>query len=658
MPVIDKHAPLKTRRVKHQTLPKWLTPEIINTMKERDTCKKAKRFDEYKQLRNKVSAMVKEAKKQYFDDMLKNGNDTVSLWRAMNAVTRKTQGKSTQNKTTPSPHTFNHYFINEVSSIIKEAGVDSTNSFTVPTKLRTFCENNCQNHSFTIPSISVHEVGKYIFNMKNKKSMGSDNISVYFLKLSLPYIVDSLTFIFNLSISKNTFPSAFKEAKVIPIPKTKVPLEPKDFRPISLLSVLSKPLENHVHKHLSAFLEEHNLLYIYQSGFRKHHSCQTALTALCDTWLDNINKLNLTGAVFLDLRKAFDLIDHEILLQKLNTYVQNSTVTDFIRSYLINRTQYVHVNGTSSQNDSITCGVPQGSILGPLLFNIFINDLPLALTDSNLNCDMFADDNTLHASGKTIHEVEVSLQRGLDCVQDWCHKNKMVLHPEKTKSMVITTRQKHQRQNLELKLKLNFKCIEQVHEHKVLGVILDDEMNWHSHVNHISKTLSKNLFLLYHLKHYVGTEARLSFYYAHILSHINYASNVWCGASANNLKLLQSLHRRAAKIILPDPALTTEEKQRQLGILSLNNQFTYNIAMLVFKARLDIAPQYLKDLLVSPSSRYGSEKYILPLPRIDIFKTSFSFCGPSVWNSLPSCILQCTTFGIFKKRLREFLLSS
>jgi hypothetical protein len=161
--------------------------------------------------------------------------------------------------------------------------------------------------------------------------------------------------------------------------------------------------------------------------------------------------------------------------------------------------------------------------------------------------------------------------------------------------------------------------------------------------------LSKNLFLLYQLKHYVGTEARLSFYYAHILSHINYASNVWCGASANNLKLLQSLHRRAAKIILPDPALTTEEKQRQLGILSLNNQFTYNIAMLVFKARLDIAPQYLKDLLVSPSSRYGSEKYILPLPRIDIFKTSFSFCGPSVWNSLPSYISQCTTFGIFKK---------
>jgi hypothetical protein len=655
MPVIDKHAPLKARRVKHQTLPKWLTPEIINTMKERDACKKAKRFDEYKHLRNKVSAMVKEAKKQYFDEMLKNGNDTASLWRAMNAVTRKTQGKSTQNKTTPSPQTFNDYFINEVSSIIKEADVDLTNSFTVPTKLRAFCENNRHNHSFTIPSMSVHEVGGYISNMKNKKSMGPDNISVYFLKLSLPYIVESLTFIFNLSISQNSFPAAFKEAKVIPIPKTKAPLEPKDFRPISLLSVLSKPLEKHVHKHLSAFLEEHNLLYIYQSGFRKHHSCQTALSALCDTWLDNINKLKLTGAVFLDLRKAFDLIDHEILIQKLDTYVKNSTVTDFMRSYLVNRSQYVHINGTSSSKDSIKCGVPQGSILGPLLFCIFINDLPLALEDSSVNCDMFADDNTLHTNGKTTDEIEVSLQIGLDCVQDWCRENKMVLHPEKTKSMIITTRQKHQRQNLELKLKLNSKCIEQVHEHKVLGVIIDDEMTWSSHISHVNKTLSRNLFLLYQLKHYVGTEARLSFYYAHILSHINYASNVWCGASANNLKLMQSLHRRAAKMILPDPALTTEEKQRQLGILTLDNQFIYNIAILMFKVRQNLAPTYLRDLLELPTSRYGSEKYILPLPRIDIFKHSFSFCGPSVWNSLPQSISKCQTLSTFKKRLHEFL---
>jgi hypothetical protein len=370
-----------------------------------------------------------------------------------------------------------------------------------------------------------------------------------------------------------------------------------------------------------------------------------------------MNKLNLTGAVFLDLRKAFDLIDHEILLQKLDTYVQNCSVTALIRSYLQNRTQYVYFNGKSSHKDSITCGVPQGSILGPLLFCLFINDLPLAIEDSSVNCDMFADDNTLHTNGKTIDEVQVSLQRGLNNIQDWCQENKMVLHPDKTKSMVIATRQKHQRQQLELKLKIKSTCIEQVQEHKVLGVVLDSEMNWHSHINNVNKHLSRNLYLLYQLKPYVETEARLSFFYAHILSYINYASNIWCGASANHVKLMQSLHRRAAKLILPDPLLTTEEKQKQLGILSLDKQFIYNIAVLMFKVRSKLAPSYLCELLLLPTSRYGSDKYILPLPRIDIFKNSFSFSGPSVWNSLPSFVSQCTTISSFKKQLHMYLLN-
>jgi hypothetical protein len=588
--------------------------------------------------------------------MIKNGNDTASMWRAMNSITRKTQGKGTQNYK-HSPQDFNDYFVNEVTSIFNETSKESQSSYTTPRKLSKFCENNRQNNGCTIPPMMVHEVGSYISNMKNKKSMGPDDISVYFLKLSLPYIVESLTFIFNLCLEQCSVPAALKEAKVVPIPKTKASTEPKDFRPISLLSVLSKPLEKHIHKHLSAFLEDNNLLYVYQSGFRKHHSCQTALSALCDTWLDNMNKLNLTGAVFLDLRKAFDLIDHEILLQKLDTYVQNCSVTALIRSYLQNRTQYVYFNGKSSHKDSIMCGVPQGSILGPLLFCLFINDLPLAIEDSSVNCDMFADDNTLHTNGKTIDEVQVSLQRGLNNIQDWCQENKMVLHPDKTKSMVIATRQKHQRQQLELKLKIKSTCIEQVQEHKVLGVVLDSEMNWHSHINNVNKHLSRNLYLLYQLKPYVETEARLSFFYAHILSYINYASNIWCGASANHVKLMQSLHRRAAKLILPDPLLTTEEKQKQLGILSLDKQFIYNIAVLMFKVRSKLAPSYLCELLLLPTSRYGSDKYILPLPRIDIFKNSFSFSGPSVWNSLPSFVSQCTTISSFKKQLHMYLLN-
>ena len=149
--------------------------------------------------------------------------------------------------------------------------------------------------------------------------MGPDNINSMMLKLALPYAVESLTYIYNLCIQQNIFPSALKAAKVIPLPKTKDLTDPNTFRPISLLSIESKPLEKHIHKYLILFIEDHNLLHPFQSGFRCHHSCHTALIRLCDTWLSAINKTQVAGAVFLDLKKAFDLVDHSILLKKCSS---------------------------------------------------------------------------------------------------------------------------------------------------------------------------------------------------------------------------------------------------------------------------------------------------------------------------------------------------
>ena len=245
---------------------------------------------------------------------------------------------------------------------------------------------------------------------------------------------------------------------------------------------------------------------------------------------------------------------------------------------------------------TIQSGVPQGSILGPLLFCIFINDLPLHIHDKKVRNSLFADDSSLDKSGKTVKEIEVTLQKSLDDVSGWRKNNLMCLHPEKTKCMVIATRQKHQRSPLRLKLDIDSKTVVQVKEHRVLGIAIDDEFKWQSHVSNICKTVSKNIFLMSQLKRYVGSQTLKIFYSSHILPHISFSSTVWDGCGETHLIKLNSLHRRAAKLLLPDKNSSTDEKMKALSILPLQKQLYFNKAVLMFKVNRRMTPSYIISL--------------------------------------------------------------
>ena len=652
---IDKHAPLRTKRVKYSDLPPWITPDIILTMDLRDKYKQSegKGSKNYKVTKNKVTSMVEKARKEYCDKLIENKKDTKTLWRALNTFTKKNKNKTST--TTISPEEFNKHFLSVSERILSSEQIRAGEDFTCPKELIDFCKEKTQNKTFNIPLLTVYEVGKLIGTIGNKKSMGPENIPAFFIQLTLPYIIEPLTFIYNMCIEQNVFPTALKVAKVIPLPKSKDKSNPDDFRPISLLPLLSKPLERHIHKHLYEYLNKNSLLHINQSGFRPIHSCHTSLIKMYDSWLASINKKEVVGTLFLDFRKAFDLVHHSILMQKLSLYLPHSPSVSFLESFLINRSQFVKVNKTTSNKEIVKSGVPQGSVLGPLLFLVYINDLPLHLKDE-LTSTLFADDSSIHASSSNTDNLNSNLQDGLDTVNSWCLENCMCIHPDKTKSMAITTRQKKQLAPISISLTLGNRQIEQVKEHKVLGVTFDSDLNWHAHLNSLSKRLSRNTYLLSRLRKYTSKEALKLFFEAQINSFINYASTLWDNCSGEYIKRINSIHRRGIKFLLSDQSMCTDDKFKKLKILPLEKQLFFNKAVITHKIYHGMAPPYLTPLLTKASERYGSNRLIPKLPRIKLCKSSLSYSGAKTWNSLPDSLKFINSTPLFKKKLKTYLL--
>ena len=225
------------------------------------------------------------------------------------------------------------------------------------------------------------------------------------------------------------------------------------------------------------------------------------------------------------------MVDHDILLKQLAIYIKNASSLPFFKSYLHNRTQRVLLHGSYSSKEAVKYGVPQGSVLGPILFSLFISDLPLHVKDISVDCDMLVDDTTLHTSGKDIMQIRNNMQESLDQVSNWCDNNHMVINPTNIKSMTITTRQKHQLSPLPFDLVLNGAKIDQVTEHRLLGITIDNKLRWDSHINNVCKTVSRRVFLLSKLRYIVDIDTRKLFFNAHIKPHIDYASVVWDGCS-------------------------------------------------------------------------------------------------------------------------------
>ena len=505
--VVNKHAPIRKKRVKRQHKTDWLSPEIIESMHKRDKFHKCKDWENYRKWRNIVSEQISKSKEDYYKRAIRENQNTCNIWKYLNDLNGK---KNTEpppslnynDQTSSSPQNIANAFSDYFQSVYSKYQSDAPifNSEQLKSKLKRRTENT---DPFNIDIVTEHDVLKTLEKLNPNKSTGLDQIGPKILKLSAPLITRALTHIMNISIAMSEYPELLKKAKIIPVFKKGCKNKPENYRPISILPTLSKIFEKHVSSSIFEYLNKNSLIHKEQSGFRSQHSCQTALTKLTETWLDEINKGNLTGVVYLDFSKAFDLVNRQLLLSKLECYNFHHSAIEWISSYLSDITQQVTIGNKSSEQKPIPRGVPQGSVLGPLLFLIFINDLPMSTCESNI--DLFADDSTLHNSGPSVQCVESNLRSDLKEVQDWCENNDMYINVDKTKTMLLTTSQRSTRlQKKELSLHIHETEIEQVSHHKLLGIHVDKFLHWDIQVKELFKRINSKINLLSKIKKYLN----------------------------------------------------------------------------------------------------------------------------------------------------------
>ena len=398
-----------------------------------------------------------------------------------------------------------------------------------------------------------------------------------------------------------------------------------------------------------------SILSKYLSGFRKGHSCQHVLLRLTEEWRKQLDNGKVFGALFMDLSKAFDCLPHDLLLAKLEAYGFDSPTLKLFQSYLNKRKQFVSIQGIMSDILEILSGVPQGSILGPILFNIFINDLLYYIKTTDTH--NYADDNALSTAADSIAKVIETLEKGADEALSWIHDNFMSANLDKFQAIIST---KDKRDTVGLEIRVGTKVIKTTDQVIQLGVTIDNKLRFDSYISEILTKASAKLNAIKRKGKYLSQCQRATLCNPYVISHFNYCSLVWHFGSIKNIHNTEKLHERAIRFIYNDYDSDYFDLLKEKKLCTLYTKRLQTMCCEVYKAINGISSQYMNELLFDRPSTYKSKQelnlYIPKAKQVTFGYKSFSLIAPKIWNSLPKSIKSLDTYKKFQPDIKKIIL--
>ena len=491
-----------------------------------------------------------------------------------------------------------------------------------------------------------------VYNVINDLKKGDDSMPLDVIKLLSKSFCNSICDHINSSINNCYFPDKLKWADITPIHKKGSTSNHENYRPISILPTFSKVFERIIFDQINEFFQGKFSKLL--CGFRKGFSTQTALIRLIQKWQKCLDQKGIIGTVLIDLSKAYDCIQHSLLLAKLEAYGFSKNSLIFLKSYLKGRKQRVKILSSFSNWLWVNFGIPQGSILGPLLFNIFINDLFLFIQKSEV-CN-FADDNTLYVCDFSIENVLNSLQTDLDHLNQWFIDNSLVANPSKFQLMFLGVKDNNIVMNI-----ANKNIISQT-EIVLLGITIDNKLSFSNHIKRICKSANNKLCAILRLRNYMSVAQTKLLINAHVLSYFYYCPLIWMFCLKKDMSRITKVHKRALRTIYNNFDLNYEELLDLDKSLNIHQKHLQCLMINVFKSIKQENPLIVSELFQAKEQPYNlRNNNLIKLPSASSTRfgtNSLIFKGSLIWNTLPSFIKNSNTLSIFKKRIRNWKFDS